>query len=782
MVVTQSTRPAPRAPLRNCLPTDIFTPSVTTQTTNCPHCGQPMQAGARFCASCGSDISGQQTAFATAKLEKIDARPPQASSRDAGVIEALRRATIGEYEIMGLLGRGGMATVYLAHDIALDRKVAIKVMSPHLLQGDGMAERFKREARTAGSLSHPHIIPIYAVKESGDLLFFVMKFVEGRPLDSIIQEVGPLPFPMVQTIMQQVGSALGSAHRRGIIHRDIKPANIMVDVDGWAVVTDFGIAKVADKQGLTMTGATVGTPSYMSPEQCAATKELGPASDQYSLGVVAYEMLSGRLPFGQESVMAIMYAHFNEPPPPITTARADCPPAIADAVMKMLEKDAANRWPTVEAAVASFGAAPLAPDDPVRTQLMTLAMKGGASQLLAGISTPQSPTPPGRSQPGRTAAGQTTGVVGLVLSPAQVTVAVGGALQLTARPKRASGATLIGRAITWASTDTDVATVTQDGLVTAIQAGVATLTATCEGASAMATVTVTGHKKSRALAYVGGLVVVGGLAAGAWILGPWRAKPAAPTNNAPVSVVTAPPPRPTDSTATALSTPDETPTRPRGGDRRGALAALRSDSTVRALRANARAARERAVTAGATPADLAPGDAERRAAEQLVGSDRQVDVIAHLSAAMGLWVGAEQTARTRAQQAATATPPVQQQPPAVTPPPTVAPAPENPRPLIEGAIQAYARALESRDVQQVRRAYVGLTPQQAQVWRDFFGMVTDMKVDLAIKQLQVTGDVAEAQVEGFNQFVQGRRPQRQPVSFHATLDRTSGAWRIASIR
>ena len=180
--MTQSTRTEPRAPLRNCLPTDIFTPSVTTQTTNCPRCGQPLQVG-RFCASCGSDISGQQTAFATAKIE---ARPPQASSRDAGVLDALRRATIGEYEVMGLLGRGGMATVYLAHDIALDRKVAIKVMSPHLISGEGMAERFKREARTAGSLSHPHIIPIYAVKEAGDLLFFVMKFVEGRPLDSII--------------------------------------------------------------------------------------------------------------------------------------------------------------------------------------------------------------------------------------------------------------------------------------------------------------------------------------------------------------------------------------------------------------------------------------------------------------------------------------------------------------------------------------------------------------------------------------------------------------------
>jgi len=728
-----------------------------------------MQAGARYCASCGSDISGQQTGFATAKLE---ARTPQAQPRDAGVIDALRKATIGEYEVMGLLGRGGMATVYLAHDIALDRKVAIKVMSPHLVAGEGMAERFKREARTAGSLSHPHIIPIYAVKEAGELLFFVMKFVEGRTLDSIIHEVGPLPFPMVQSIMQQVGSALGSAHRRGIIHRDIKPANIMLDVDGWAVVTDFGIAKVADKQGLTMTGATVGTPSYMSPEQCAATKELAATSDQYSLGVVAYEMLSGRLPFAQESVMAIMYAHFNEPPPPIQTARPDCPPAIAAAVMRMLEKEPEKRWPTVEAAVAAFGAAPMAPDDPVRTQMMTLATKGGASQLLAGLSTPQSPTPAGRSQMAHT--GKTSGVVGLVLSPDEVTVAVGGAVQLTARPKRASGATLFGRTITWASTDTDVATVSQSGLVTAIKPGFATLTCTCEGASATAAVTVTGQRKSRALAYLGGAVLVGGLAAGAWFLGPWRGK-AAPRN-----VVVVPPPPPPDTTTPAAVSPSRPSDRPSREDRRAALNALRSDSAVRELRANARAARERAVTAGATSTDLAPGDAERRTADQVVGRDRQVEVMSHLGAAIGLWAAAEQTARARAQQAAV-TPPVTQPPPVTTAPPPP-PAPENPRPLIEAAIQGYARALESRDVQQVRRAYPGLTPQQAQVWRDFFGMVTDLKVDLAIKQLQIAGDVAEAQVEGVSQYLQSRRPQRQPVSFHATLDHASGAWRIASIR
>ena len=642
-------------------------------------------------------------------------------------MDTLRKATMGEYEVMGLLGRGGMATVYLAHDIALDRKVAIKVMSPHLMSGEGMAERFKREARTAGSLSHPHIIPIYAVKEAGDLLFFVMKFVEGRPLDGIIREVGAVPLPMAQTIMQQVGSALGYAHRRGIIHRDIKPANIMLDVDGWAMVTDFGIAKVSDKQGLTMTGATVGTPSYMSPEQCAATKELSQASDQYSLGVVAYEMLAGRLPFIADSVMAIMYAHFNEPPAPLETVRADCPPAIAAAVMRMLEKDPDKRWPNVETAVAAFGGAPLAPDHPVRSQMMTLATQGGTSQLLAKFSTPPSPSPAGRSAGSKrkgvaehTAAGHTSaGVIGLALSPVHVTVAVGGAVQITARPKRASGATLFGRVITWASTDTDVATVSDDGLVTAHYPGTATITCTCEGASATASVIVTAHKKSRALAYVAGVAIVAALGAGAWIFGPWnKPQPVAP----PIEAVVPPAPPPPPTTQ-----PISPPTAPRGAARQ------QRDRGARA-----------AVTVPAQPPPPAP-------------------------------------------QPVTAAPPAA--PPAVTapapaPPPAPPPPaePENPRPLIEAAIQLYARALESRDVQQVRRAYPGLTAQQAQVWRDFFGMVSDLKVDIAIRQLQISGDDAEVQVEGVSQYVQNRRPQRQPMSFHATLERTSGGWRIGSIR
>jgi serine/threonine-protein kinase len=285
-----------------------------------------------------------------------------------------------------------MAIVYLAHEIALDRKVALKVMLPELLAGAGLAERFKREARTAANLSHPHIIPIYWVKQTEEMLFFVMKYVNGRALDSIIKEVGPLPIPMVQAILSQVAGALAYAHRKGVIHRDIKPGNIMLDDEGWAMVTDFGIAKIADATGLTNTGSTVGTPFYMSPEQCES-KAITGSADQYSLGIVAYEMLTGKPPFTGETILDLMRAHFFEVPRPVQELRPDCPPRLARMMMRMLEKKPEGRWPTLDAVVAEVDAPLLSVDDPVRSQMITLAVSGARKGLVALPITPRSPVP-----------------------------------------------------------------------------------------------------------------------------------------------------------------------------------------------------------------------------------------------------------------------------------------------------------------------------------------------------------------------------------------------------
>src|SRR6266705_1963449 len=289
----------------------------------CPQCGAAIGPGVFFCPRCGTGIPVPEGARTTLAAPP---GPPPDGGRNAQ-LDALREAALGEYEVLAELGHGGMATVYLAHDLALDRKVAIKVLAPALLlMGEGMVERFKREARTAAALSHPHIIPIYAVKESEHVLYFVMKYVQGRALDTVIRDVGTLPIPMVQTILAQVGDALGYARRHGVIHRDIKSANIMLDEDGRAVVTDFGIAKVVQAEGLTMTGVTVGTPTYMSPEQCA-TRDVTGASDQYSLGVVAYEMLTGRLPFQGESTMAVM-AQLKTPTSPLVLSKSQTHPAV----------------------------------------------------------------------------------------------------------------------------------------------------------------------------------------------------------------------------------------------------------------------------------------------------------------------------------------------------------------------------------------------------------------------------------------------------------------------
>ena len=352
------------------------------------------------------------------------------SIQDA-LLERLKSETLGDYEILTEVGRGGMATVYLAHDIALDRKVAIKVMSSAIVD-EGMAERFRREARTAAALNHPHIIPIYAVRDRYPLLFFAMKFIAGQSLDPILKIAGGLPIPMVQTILSQAGSALGYAHRRGVIHRDVKPANVMIDDEGWVVVTDFGIAKVSSATGLTVTGVTVGTPAYMSPEQCLG-KEVTGASDQYSLGIVAYEMLTGAPPFSADSAMAVMFAQFQETPKPILDLRTDCPPRLAEIVMRMLEKEPEKRWPTIDDAVAAIGASPLPHDDPTRKQLISMALSSENAGLTRRISTPTSPAPAVRRS------GRTT-VPSEVLADSQTPVAPGALGETIQHPRMAQPA------------------------------------------------------------------------------------------------------------------------------------------------------------------------------------------------------------------------------------------------------------------------------------------------------------------------------------------------------
>jgi serine/threonine protein kinase len=676
----------------------------------CARCGTSLAPGAYFCLRCGTSVP------VVAAGAAATVAPPLRRVEHNAQLDALRQATLGEYEILAELGRGGMATVYLAHDVALDRKVAIKVLAPALLlMGEGMVERFKREARTAAALSHPHIIPIYAVKESEHVLYFVMKYVQGRALDTVIRDVGTLPIPMVQTILAQVGDGLSYAHRHGVIHRDIKSANIMLDEDGWAVVTDFGIAKVVQAAGLTMTGVTVGTPTYMSPEQCA-TREVTGASDQYSLGVVAYEILTGRLPFQADSTMSVMYAHFNERPRPVAELRTDCPPNLGAAVMRMLEKDPARRWPSMDDMVAVCGRPSLRHDDPVRGEMITLAKAGAGSALMAQVKTPTSP---------------------LVLSKPQTPSAVA---VPRARP---------------------------------------------------------GSRRRWGLGGVGGLAI----AAALWWLAPWRAwqTPTAPAPPAPLaprdtirgSQATAPtdtvtvPGRPTSPVPTQVPRP---PPRARVSAQPPAAAtesaartvvAQREDSLVRTLRARAFSAMGRALEAGATPAEVARGDTVFRGAESLAAQRRPVEAMVQFASAASLWAEAERQSRGRA---ARDTQPRRVAEPPAAPAPT--PGPIDPRPDIQNVIDEYARALESRDVGQVRRAYPGLTSAQQQSWKDFFASVRHLKAGLTVTAVHLAGVTAEAIVSGVYEYDNATtgRAERRQVTFRAMLVGDPGGWRLTNIR
>jgi serine/threonine-protein kinase len=270
---------------------------------------------------------------------------------------ALQKAIAGRYSLERELGRGGMGIVYLARDVALDRPVAIKLLPPALATQSELRERFLREARTAAGLSHPNIVPIHGVEEHGDLVFFVMGFVDGESVRDRVVRAGPLAPTAAMKMLQEVAWALAHAHAKGIVHRDVKPDNILIErASGRALVTDFGIARVMDEQRMTATGEIVGTAAYVSPEQ-ASGEPIDARSDLYSLGVTAFFALTGRPPFEAPTPLALLVKHLNEPAPPVATLRPELPAKLAEAVDRCLAKDPAARLATGEDLAEAVGAA-----------------------------------------------------------------------------------------------------------------------------------------------------------------------------------------------------------------------------------------------------------------------------------------------------------------------------------------------------------------------------------------------------------------------------------------
>jgi tetratricopeptide (TPR) repeat protein len=267
----------------------------------------------------------------------------------------LRAALADRYFIERELGRGGMATVYLARDQRHERLVALKVLRPELAAVLG-PERFLREIRIAAGLSHPHILPLFDSGEAAGCLYYVMPYVAGESLRDRLNRAGQLPLDEALLITREVADALGHAHAKGLIHRDIKPENILLDA-GHAMVADFGVARAVDAAGrdsLTETGLAVGTPSYMSPEQAGAEPRLEGTSDLYSLGCVAYEMLSGTPPFTGPTPRSVLARHAVDPVPPLRTLRPGVPPPVEAAIEKMLAKNPADRFATAAEFLAAL--------------------------------------------------------------------------------------------------------------------------------------------------------------------------------------------------------------------------------------------------------------------------------------------------------------------------------------------------------------------------------------------------------------------------------------------
>ena len=296
----------------------------------------------------------------------------------------------GRYRIVRHLARGGMAEVYVAEDQLLNRIVALKVLFSELARDEAFVERFRREARAAASLNHHNIVSVYDFGGEDDSWFIVMEYVEGRTLRDIIRDEGPMDPARSAQLASEVAAALAAAHAQGIVHRDVKPANVLIAAGtGTVKVADFGIARAANVlQGLTMPGTVLGTASYLSPEQ-ASGGVVDHRSDIYSLGMVLYEMLTGKAPFTGDSPVAIAYQQLKATAPPPSTQNARVPRALDAVVMKAMSKDPAARQGSAQELREELLAVDRAVGDPDATAAIVppMAAAGESTTVLAGSST-----------------------------------------------------------------------------------------------------------------------------------------------------------------------------------------------------------------------------------------------------------------------------------------------------------------------------------------------------------------------------------------------------------
>ena len=280
-------------------------------------------------------------------------------------MERLIGQSLGRYKITKLLGEGGMGAVFLGTDVTLQREVAIKIMHPHMAQDASFRERFLQEARTAARLDHPSIVQVHDFGQEGSLLYIVMNFIQGANLRDMLDDLKAqntwIPLPEAVEIVRQVSLAIDYAHHQGVLHRDLKPSNIMIEPEATEglpyrpVLTDLGLARLMQGQRITQAGLSMGTPTYMSPEQ-ASGQPTDARSDVYSLGIMLYELSVGQPPFAVSSITEAIRFHTQEPPPPPRSIRPDLPVRLEQVILKALVKDPNQRWASAGALAQAIAA------------------------------------------------------------------------------------------------------------------------------------------------------------------------------------------------------------------------------------------------------------------------------------------------------------------------------------------------------------------------------------------------------------------------------------------
>jgi len=641
---------------------------------------------------------------------------------------------VGKYQIEDLVGEGAMGVVYKALDPVLNRHVAIKVMGDAISRDDELRDRFLREARAAGSLQHPNVITIYDFGDVDGHPYIAMEYVEGIDLEDLLRSGTPLSLDAKLGIMIDVLNGLAYAHKRGVVHRDIKPANIRVDEEGHARIMDFGIAHLNSSAmtKMTRTGIMLGTPNYMAPEQITG-QEITARTDIFAAGAVLYEILTNARPFQADTLHAVLYKITSEKPPALATLLPGLPASLDDVISKALAKEPNDR----------FGSATEMANELARVRATLSQAPTSAMSLHATIERMRTTGEQLRVKEEREERQKRNRLIGAGVVSVATIVTIAGALLFAksasrSQPPNASAA----------------------GATTAAAPGMAAR-GTTTGAS---TTSAAGTVASGAAPQQAGATT--------------DPKPAGASNAAPGTTKNA------QNEARRLAASQE-------------LEAARS-AQVAALQA-----RRNARDAGATVEQLREGDTHEQRGEQALRRNQYADANAHFTAASTSWDVAARVARLAASAASNSasvsavtrdtpkpmsTPATTQQAPAPTPvpaaqPQTAARPPANPAVEINAVIADYARAIESRDIAELKRTYPGITRQQQQAFTDFFASIRSLQATLNVTSLDVDGATADAKLGGTYEFVNsGGRTQRQVVSFQAQLRRDATGWKLISIR